>query len=138
MFKKKRNREIIWGQDNKVREDDEIPKPEVILGPAGDSSVNGNTANENAMGFLGTMATAASSGTNLSPETSSFSSSEERPRSSPYGWVPSDNPDSGSISPTSSYPSSDSDQTEKIFRLQRKIDNLVERIEALERKLDRN
>jgi hypothetical protein len=133
VFKKRRSREMIWGQDGKVREDNEIPKPEVILGPAGDSNMNSNIANENSMGFLGTMATAASSGADLSNSSPAI---EEKPKSSPYGWEPSSSSTdfSSSESSSSSY-SSDSDAHDKIFRLQRKIDNLVERIEELERKM---
>jgi hypothetical protein len=135
MFKKRRHGEQVWGQDGKVREDHEIPKPEVILGPAGDSSINSSVVNENAMGFLGTMAAAASS--NESGLDSSSSSENTRPASSPYGWEPSSSSSSGlSSSPglSSSISSSDSDVTDKVFRLQRKIDGLVERIEELERK----
>lgn len=135
VFKKRRNREIVWGQDNKIREDCDIPKPEVVLGPAGDSSMKTSVVNENAMRFLGTMATASSSGNNLSSETNSI---EEKPKSSPYGWEPSSSSSSSSdfsSSSGSSYSSESGDAHDKIFRLQRKIDNLVERIEELERKM---
>lgn len=135
IFKKRRNREIVWGQDNKIREDHEIPKPEIVLGPAGDPSMNTNTVNENAMGFLGTMAAMGASPP--SSESGSTDSQESERKSSPYGWEPSSESSSSSASYSSgSYGSSDTDNLDKIMRLQRKIDNLVERIEILERKLN--
>ncbi len=127
-FSKKRGaREIVWGPEEPWVE----PKKEIVAGPAADLS-DTSTSEESALGFLGTMAGAAEVSEN----------SEERPKPLPYGWEPSDSSTSSSLS-SSSYNSSSSnyessDNFEKIMRLQRKIDNLVERIEALERKRDNN
>ncbi len=121
VFKKKRAREMVWGPEEPWVE----PKKEIIAGPAADlsSSTGSSGLDESGMGFFGTMASANSS------------SSESEPKKSSYGWEPSENSSSSS---SNSYSSSEgSEATEKIFRLQRKIDNLVERIELLERKMQR-
>ena len=114
-FKKRGAREVVWGPEEPWVE----PKKEVVLGPAADLS-GSSTSGESALGFLGAMASANSSD-------SSESSSSTK---SPYGWEPSES------SSTSTSLASDPDMTDKIFRLQRKIDSLVERIEALERKMN--
>jgi hypothetical protein len=122
VFKKSRRpTEMVWGPEEPWVE----PKKEVILGPAGTSQdvESASNSGETSLGFLSTMAGAAEA---------SNEPTEER-KSSPYGWEPSSSSYSSS-SETSSI--GDSDMTDKVFRLQRKIDNLVERIEALERKMD--
>ena len=118
-FKKRGAREMVWGPEEPWVE----PKKEVILGPAGAQEDVSKTSipGETSLGFLSTMAGVASQ---ENQET-------ERPKSSPYGWEPE-----ASSSSTSSESYSDPDMTEKVFRLQRKIDNLVERIEELERKMN--
>ena len=121
-FSKKRGaREVVWGPEKPWVE----PKKEVILGPAGtpEDVSQASNSGETSLGFLSTMAGAAEASQTVDQ------TSEER-KSSPYGWEPSSN------SSSSSSMDSDSDMTNKIFRLQRKIDNLVERIEELERKMN--
>ncbi len=133
VFKKKRRpTEMVWGPEKPWIE----PKREVILGPAGSSQdvEKASQPGETSLGFLSTMA-----GVNAASESSETSSETDRPKSSPYGWEPgsssSSSSYSGSYSDSNSMSSSsDPDMTDKIFRLQRKIDALVERIEALERK----
>lgn len=135
-FRKRGAREVVWGPEEPWVE----PKREVILGPAGTpSDMTGAASSENAsaLGFLGEMASASQpSSSSLSSSTSGLSSpSEERPRSSPYGWEPSSSSSFNSSSNESNFSANSSDSIERIERLHRKLEYVSDKLEEMERKL---
>ncbi|MCX6741903.1 MAG: hypothetical protein NTX24_01865 [Candidatus Pacearchaeota archaeon] len=121
LFKKRRAKETIWAPDEPPMP---VPKPEIIVGPAGDSSMlAGETSGESAIGFLGSMAGANSDNSNPSVSSSR----------NPYGWEPS----SSSSSISSSEPSGSSDHSERVERLHRKIERMNDQMDLLQKKLER-
>ena len=116
--KRRRAREVVWGPEKPWVE----PKKEIVAGPAADlpSSIT-SSSEDTGLGFFGAMASANSDNSN--------DQESEPKKSSPYGWEPGES----SSSSLSSSPES-GDNFEKIMRLQKKMDNLVERLEALEKK----